>query len=233
MLIERWHPVTSDMGLLDAPVERVVSEFIEWHASIGMTYKRGNVTTSLEDAFQALPPLSMEKRRRLFVATNGGWTACFQSGVAGSDPFPAMSFLAARIGVLGMRVCSTAPGAMWPANVWEVYAPVELGGEPPLGYRRSIGAMNDGGRWTFEESGERYPFEKPAFYMLPRKRDRFTRELLAEYLAHFGLEPFSDSFYQVVPAHPAVLLENTARWPRRVPEFTLDEARAHASGKGG
>jgi hypothetical protein len=232
MLIERWHPVTSDMGLINAPVEQVVSGLVDWHASIGTIYRRRQVTASLADAFEALPPLSMEKRRRLFVATTAGWTACFQSGSAGSDPFPAMSFLAKRMGVLGMRVCSTAPGAMFRANVWEVYAAVEFGGTS-LGYRRSIAAANDGGRWVFEESGERYPFEKPGFYTLTRKRDRFTRELLAEYLAHFGLEPFSDSFYHVSPEHPAVLLEDEARWPSRPPEFTLDEARVKNLRKGG
>lgn len=172
----------------------------------------------------------MEKRRLLFVATTAGWTAFFQSGSAGSDPFPAMSFLAKRMGVLGMRVCTTAPAVMFPASVWEVYAPVELGGMP-LGYHRSIVAANDGGRWVFEESGKRYPFEKPGSYTLTRKRDRFTRELLAEYLAHFGLEPFSDSFYQVSPEHPGVLLEDRTCWPLRVPEFTLDEARAKARAK--
>ena len=233
MLIERWHPVTSDMGLINAPVEEVVSGLVDWHASIGTTYRRRDVASSLADAFEALPPLSMDRRRRLFVSTTAGWTACFQSGSAGSDPFPAMSFLAARMGVLAMRVCSTVPGAWWPANAWEVYAPVELGGEPPLGYRRSICAANDGGRWTFEQSGECFPFEKPEFYVLTRKRDRFTRELLAEYLGHFGLEPFSDSFYQVSPEHPAVLLEDTARWPLRMPEFTLDEASARTLRKVG
>lgn len=54
MLIERWHLVTSDMGLISAPVERVVSALVEWHASIGTTYSRRHVTASLADAFEAL-----------------------------------------------------------------------------------------------------------------------------------------------------------------------------------
>ena len=222
MVIERWHPVTHDMGLIQAPVDEVVAALRGRHSSLGMTYVRRDVVTSL-----ALPPLSAEMRRRLFVATTAGWTACFQSDISGSDPFPATNELSTELlHVLGMRVCSTLPGTQWPATIWEVYAPVELGGIPPLCYRRSVSAANDGGRWVFDESGEPFPFEQLDQYMLPRKRDRFTRELLAEYLAEFDLDPFSDSFYRVSVDSPAVVLDNTTRWPEPAPEYTLDEVIA-------
>jgi hypothetical protein len=54
--------------------------------------------------------------------------------------------------------------------------------------------MNDGGPLVFEQSGQPYPFEELAKYTLPRKRDRFTRDMLLAYLAAFGLAPLSDSF---------------------------------------
>lgn len=236
MTLQEWYPVTSDMGLINSDIEQTVSELVRWHGSI---YTRSEVVTNLAEALNALPPLSAEKRRRLFVATRAGWTACFQSGIQGSDPFPAMSMLAQRLGVLAMRVCSTHPSEMWPANIWEVYAPEPLGGEPPLGYRRSIGASNDGGRWTFDESGERFAFERPEFYARRLKRERFTRALLTEYLSHFELFPFSEDFYLVSAAHPAIVLERHreshqgSEWLTRkilssqpqppVREFTLDE----------
>jgi hypothetical protein len=66
-----------------------------------------------------------------------------------------MSYLAKRMGLLPMRVCRSPERAIYPATMWEVYAPGSLGGCPPLGYRRSVAAANDGGRWMFEESGER------------------------------------------------------------------------------
>jgi hypothetical protein len=168
----------------------------------------------------------VEKRRRLFIATAAGWTACFQSGIDGSDPYPAMSLLAEKLGVLAMRVCSAPPGAQWPANIWEVYAPTELGGVPPLHYRRSICASNDGGRWVFDQSGAPYDFEDQSRYAAPRKRDRFDRDLLTRYLEQFGLRPFSDSFYVVSPESPGVILEANERWPRAVREFSLDEVKA-------
>ena len=71
-----------------------------------------------------------------------------------------MSYLAERMSVLAMRVCCTPDRAKYPATIWEVYAPESLGGCPPLGYRRSLAAANDGDRWVFDESGERYPFEQ-------------------------------------------------------------------------
>ena len=133
-----------------------------------------------------------------------------------------MSVLSERLGAIAMRVCCTPPGAKWPATIWEVYAPQHLGGTTPNGYRRSIAAANDGGRWVFFESGAPYPFEKADHYALPRKRDRFTRELLIEYLGQFRLHPHSltpstEASHQC----PAVLLENQTRWLDPAPELTL------------
>ena len=225
MVLEQWHPVTHDFGLIQAPLERVIGEFIAWHRSLGVEYSRWDVTTSLAAAFGALLPLSAVPARRLFVRTAGDWVAFYQSGIQGSDPFPAMSYLARQVGVLAMRVCSTE--APWPANVWEVYAPEALGGAPPLGYRRSIAASNDGGRWAFDQSGTPFEFEQVVYYDRPRKKDRFTRAMLCDYLGQFGVEPFSDDFLRVDVAHPAVVLQRVQPVPG-VPEFSLDEVLAGA-----
>ena len=226
MLIETWHPVTHDFGLIKAPLETVVQALLEWHSSIGTQYQRADITGSLQEAFAALLPLSHSKQRRLFFATGSDWTACFQNGIQGSDPTPAMAVLSRdKLAVLVMRVCSTPPKAMWPANMWEVYAPPSLGGSEPLGYRRCIAASNDGGRWVFDQSGEPYEFENLAAYKSKRKRERFTRELLLEYLRHFGIRPFDDDFYVVDAAHPAVLLQQTQP-VFKLPEFTLEEVVA-------
>jgi hypothetical protein len=227
MQIERWSPVTSDMGLIQAPPLAVATQLTDWHRSIGIDYRRAQAC-SLSEALGLLPPLSAEKRRTLLVPTTAGWTAYFQSGINGSDPFPAMSHLSRRMGAMAMRVCATAPGALWPAVVWEVYAPPELGGRPPLGYRRSVAAMNDGGRWVFEQSGEPFPFEETEKYARPRKRDRFTREMLQAYLQAFGLTPWSDDFYRVSDETPAILLESLKRWASPPPEYALDEVRGRA-----
>jgi len=225
MIFADWHPVTQDFGLIQAPVARVVGELRGWHGDVGITYKGTEITESLEAGFKALLPLSHGKQRQLFVGTRAGWTACFQNGIQGSDPFPAMSMLARRLHVVAMRVCSMPPAARWPGVVWEVYAPEELGGQPPLAYRRAVCAINDGGRWHFDESGARYDFEEVSTYAARQKKDRFTHQMLERYLSHFGLFPFVDGFYVVEPSSPAVLLERPANL-NEPPNFTLDEVKA-------
>lgn len=229
-VIEEWHPVTYDYGLIHAPIDEVVRTFLDWQASLGLEHSLREITTDLATGLRALPPLSAGKRRRLFVATESEWVGCFQSGIDGSDPFPAMSFLAGRMQVLAMRVCSTPEGSKWPATIWEVYAPESLGGRPPLHYRRAICAANDGGRWVFGQSGDPYEFENLAIYDRPRKRDRFTRQVLQEYLAHFDIDAFADDFFVVSKDSPALLLERPAR-ANEPPEFDLEEVIAGAPWK--
>jgi hypothetical protein len=136
-----------------------------------------------------------------------------------------MSYLARQMGVLAMRACCTPEDAKYPAVIWEVYAPGVRGGCPPLGYRRAISVLNDRGRWLFEESGERFPFEEVDRYTLLRKRDRFTPDMLHRYLNHFGIELFRDEFLRVDPTTPAVRLQQvTNLWS--CAEFTLEQVIA-------
>jgi len=224
-LLEKWRPVTDDFGLIQTRMPLLLSEFKNWQRSFGVEYVRTEIFSSLADAFESLLPLSNSKTRRLFVATRSDWVVCFQNGIQGSDPFPAMSYLARHMGVLAMRVCCTPDEETYPAVIWEVYAPEVRGGCPPIGYRRSIAAANDAGRWVFEESGERFPFEEVERYTLRRKRDRFTREMLARYLHHFGIELFTDAFLCVDATTPAVRLEQVTGI-HSCPVFTLDQVAA-------
>lgn len=225
MLIREWAPVTHDFGLIDAPVDEVVRRLAAWHAGLGIKYREQACGDSLEGCFRALLPLTHAKTRRLFLATRSGWTACFQNGTQGSDPFPAMSYLALEMEVLAMRVCSTPPGARYPATIWELYAPERLGGEMPLGVRRVLGASDDGGRWVFRDGGEPLPFEDTSRYAARRTRDRFTEGTLLEYLAvGYGIRPFDDDFYVVSPGTPGVVLRQTTQ-VHRLQEYTLEEAK--------
>ena len=216
-----WHPVTHDFGLIQAPLEEVLTAFMRWHSSLGTEFVRSEIATTLGDAFQSLLPLANSKMRRLFVPTQSKWVACFQNGIQGSDPFPAMSYLAQQMGVLAMRVCSTGPD-LYAATIWELYAPSSLGGDPLLGYRRSLSAANDGGKWKFSEAGEPFPFELVDRYQLRRKRNRFTSDMLRDYVAHFGIRLFDDEFLRVSVHSPAIRLQQiTNVW--HTPEFTCDE----------
>ncbi|MBN1204748.1 MAG: hypothetical protein JXB05_07470 [Myxococcaceae bacterium] len=90
---------------------------------------------------------------------------------------------------------------------------------------RALAAANDGGRWVFEQFGEPFPFEKVEQYQARKVRDRFTFEMLKDYLRHLGLSPFEEDFYLPEGA-PAWLVEKTGPLVRARKEYTLEHARA-------
>jgi len=92
-------------------------------------------------------------------------------------------------------------------------------------YVRALGASNDGGRWVFDQSGEPFAFEQVERYQERRVRDRFTFEMLKDYLRHLGLSPFEEDFY-LPPGSSAWLVQKTGPFAPGHREYTLEEARA-------
>ena len=83
-ILEEWYPVTSDMGLVNADCATILQS--GFFSDIFATDKE--VTSSLGVALENLLPLSIEKKRALFVPTRSNWTAYFASGIhAGSRPW--------------------------------------------------------------------------------------------------------------------------------------------------
>ena len=105
----------------------------------------------------------------------------------------------------------------------EIYGPRS---NPILNYERVVALINDGGRWSFDQSGTPLPFEQVGRYSQRRKRDRFTFEMLERYLAELGLAPFREDFYLPESGGPAWLVERQGPWPPGLRELTLAEARA-------
>ncbi len=87
-----------------------------------------------------------------------------------------------------------------------------------------MSASNDGGRWVFDQFGEPFPFEKLEQYQARKVRDRFTFDMLKEYLRHLGLSPFEEDFYLPQGA-PAWLVEKTGPFVPAQTEYTLAQAR--------
>jgi hypothetical protein len=85
--------------------------------------------------------------------------------------------------------------------------------------------MDDGGRWIFHSTGTPFEFEHVDSYAKPKKKERFTRDMLCDYLAHFGMQPFSDSFLCVAEDKPAVLLQKIRPTPPFL-EYSLAEVVA-------
>jgi hypothetical protein len=93
-----------------------------------------------------------------------------------------------------------------------------------LNFVRTVSALNDGGPWIFDQSGEPFPFERLEQYQARRVRDRFTFDMLREYLHHLGLSPFEEDFYLPHGA-PAWLVEKTGPVVPTHKEYTLAQVR--------
>jgi hypothetical protein len=137
-----------------------------------------------------------------------------------------MAYMARTIGCRGLRVV-TVPHTLrkrkgrYGAVMLEVYGPHRTAW---INTVRAVSASNDGGHWVFDECGEPFPFEKLEQYQQRRVRDRFTFDMLKEYLHHLGLSAFDESFYLPEGA-PAWLVELTGPVVPNHEEFTLAQAR--------
>jgi hypothetical protein len=230
LLEDRWAPVTSEMGFLETSAAHAARSFTAWQAGLpderGITLQVRPVSGSLEHVLSTLLPLtSPEARRDLFIPTRSPWTAYLENARSGTDASSRMAYMARTLGCRGMRVVAvphTLRGdkGRYGAMMFEVFSPHQEGPR----YLRALGASNDGGRWVFDESGEPFPFEKPERYQARRVRDRFTFDMLKEYLHHLGLSPFDESFY-LPQGQPAWLVEKTGPVYPHHQEFTLAQVR--------
>jgi hypothetical protein len=233
LMEDRWAPVTSEMGFLETRAEHAARAFSTWQEELmtprGITVEVRPVSGSLEQALSTLLPLSSpEPRRHLFVPTRSPWTAYLENGWGGTDASSAMGHMARRVGCRSLRVVAVPHTyrkgqGRYGAVMLEMYGP-QLNARHN-NYVRSLGASNDGGRWVFDQSGEPFPFEKVEQYQAPKVRDRFTFEMLKDYLRHLGLSPFEEDFYLPEGA-PAWLVQKTGTFTPNQRDYTLEQARA-------
>jgi hypothetical protein len=231
LLEDRWAPVTSEMGFLETGAEHAARAFAQWQSGLltprGITVAVRPVRGPLEQAFSSLLPLtSPEVRRALFIPTRRAWTAYVENTRGGTDAASAMGHMAQTLGCRGLRVVAVPhtlqkEKGRYGAVMLTVYGPHPTGW---LNQVRAVSASHDGGRWVFEQSGEPFPFEKVEQYQARKIRDRFTFDMLQEYLRHLGLTPFEEDFY-LPEGVPAWLVEKTGPVVPTHREFTLAQVR--------
>lgn len=139
---------------------------------------------SATDAFAALKP--MVPRSRYAWIPIGDWTVLLSNGPLGTDVGLLPMHAVRAFGGRAIRAVSVDDSELHPARILEVY---DEHSTDPLNMERSIAAANDGGRWVFETSGTPYPFEDQTAYTRRLKRDRFTTDMLYDYLRALGV-PF-------------------------------------------
>jgi hypothetical protein len=233
LLEDRWAPVTSTMGFLELEAEQAAQAFATWQRGLmtprDITVEVLPVSGPLEQVLSSLLPLtSGETQRELFIPTRSAWTAYVENGWTGTDAASPMSYMARRLSIRGLRVVAvphTLRGdrGRYGAVMLEVYGPKQPGKISST--VRALAAANDGGRWVFEQEGEPFPFEHVEQYQARRVRDRFTFEMLKDYLRHLGLSPFEEDFY-MPPGSRAWLIQKTGPFTTVGREYTLEEARA-------
>jgi hypothetical protein len=221
-LIEHWWPVTHDFGLVRSDIEVAAAARRHQYSASGQAVDAVWLDASLEDCLARLEPLSPAPSKELFLSTTFGWTAFFQNGTRGSDPFLPMYQLSRTLGVTALRACVTPDHARYAGIILEVYDTPRAGGNAD-GYRRSIAAVNDGGRWVFEQSGLPFDFEDAASFTARRKRDRFTPEALLNVLRGLGVPRLTDETLQPGGRCRGILI---SRPPHpHLPSFSLAEAK--------
>lgn len=196
-------PLTKSVGLISAELSGAADAYEKWQNAIlgeyGMWVTRREITGPPQQLLEELLPLtSPVPMRSVFISTRSKWTAYFNNWVGGTEPIGPMKVLARRLGCDAMRVTlsrQTLPDrpskedeGTFGSVIWEVYGP---DGKT----RRSVYAANDGGSWKFGAKGTPFAFEDTDAYVRKKVRDRFTEEMLKEYLAAMGARPADESWY--------------------------------------
>jgi hypothetical protein len=143
-----------------------------------------------------------------------------------------MAVMARTLRIRGLRVTAipdslgtTAIGpkqGRYGAVILEVYGPENIGYRNTLRY---LSVVNDGGRWVFDVGGVQLPFERPEAYLARKVRDRFTFDLLRDYLAHLGVRAFEEAFYAPAEKPPSLLVERHGPTAPGAGEATLEDVR--------
>lgn len=80
-------------------------------------------------------------------------------------------------------------------------------GEAPYNAVREIQAMNDGEQWKLVEFSTPFPFKDTERYRARRAKNRFTLEMLADYLQEVDTRAFDAACYLPSDRNTAALLE--------------------------
>jgi hypothetical protein len=200
LLENRFAPLTYAIGFLESDFHHVADETVAWQRSIFSQVETVEIESSLGEALSKLEPLITPPRKNLLLSTNSRWVAYFDNGINGGDPSSFVGYFAQRLKCRGLAVtcipglADDVPFANMHSSAvgFKLYAPEA---REWLNLERSVSAVNDYGKWTFEATGSVQPFEKPDRYQARAVKNRFTPEMLEEYCSALGIRLFDGEFY--------------------------------------
>lgn len=192
-----FRPITDTTGFFECDAKAAADAFYAWR---DRTYSRDGrqlqitrvEAESLPKVLSTLLPLTSRTCRWLFVETKSDWCAFFSNWWRGTDSTAIAPLGGVRLSCRSIR-CTNVPYGESLGAIFEVYRPSwgEYGNT-----ERTISALKDGSNWAFDVIGEPFGFEQVERYQDRRIRDRFTPEMLDQYLKHFGIAAFDESFYR-------------------------------------
>jgi len=227
LLDGRLAPLTFKIGFLNRSLRGVSDFYLDWTRQHHKHVESRPVEEGLEGGLALLEPLVTPPRRVFWLSTQSEWTAYFDNGTRGGDPFPPISFMAEQLSCRGL-IATVCPHNLETevGTTKGVYGAVQfemLGPRPTdfLNCERSLSVAYEAGRWRFDASGTVQPFERVEHYKNRIIRNRFTVELLDEYCQALGVRLFDESYY----AGPGVLVVIRDPLPAGSIEVSLAEAQ--------
>jgi hypothetical protein len=220
----KFAPVTNTIGFLRYDSSQAAQCFFDWQEEIqakrGVSLVESKVQGDLGSAIQRLLPLtSVERRRYLFIPTRSNWTAFLDNGHLGTDVFAHLSYLAEKLACEAVRATYIPErrNNQYPVVMFELYGPTR---SDFLNYVRSVAVSSDGRNWAFAAAGEVQPFEEIQRYSSRKIRDRFTPEMLDNYLSKLDIRAFDPDFY-LPHGNEAILIEKIGPIASAAREFQL------------
>jgi hypothetical protein len=237
LLANRFAPITSCVGLLEAPLDAVLDTYIPWQEGIykpdGKSIVKRSCGRSLELALKALLPLtSTVSCRRVFIPTSSQWTAFFDNGARGTNASSVAGHMALLMRCRGLRVTavphtihtkSGAENGRHGALILELFGPEK---RSFLNTVRTLSVAHDSDRWVFQTAGEHLAGEDPAEYSRRLVRNRFTFASMKRILNGLGVAPFAEEFYCPAQSGDCVLVEVDGPLPEGCRSLSLEEVRA-------
>jgi hypothetical protein len=173
-----------------APAESVADCLVRWgnEDKVSRSTRATRKRLPYEQALDLLTPRQWSPDRAIVVPLAGGWTAFFDNHSHEYTP-------TAEQFILGERLNTPACWFYYDDKADSPFRGsaqfiLERFGSPAQS--RTLDVGNEEGRWHFQGSGDRLPFERADLYALPRKRDRLPLNVLRGYGQALGI-PFSDA----------------------------------------
>ncbi|MES2321524.1 MAG: hypothetical protein V4633_04620 [Pseudomonadota bacterium] len=222
MHVEQFGTFRNSFGLIKGRCQLIAQDFQDWQngflSQYGFHLSESTISGPIDDALKKLSPRTAPiSTSYLFWPLNEEWTLYFDNGRLGTDASPP-SVLASRLHTAGIRVSLAnelvEPGTgrvlQYGATIFEYFENSEA--------RRFIYAVNDGGRWVFNQGGTPFDFETTETYKSRLVRDRFSASTLLGYLnkLNASLDETSESKNEYGPGR---LIVKTGKMPRDFIEF--------------